>query len=127
MGLVPCTDQNVNGYISVQMRMVRLYQAGIGTKAAVFQRWFLAVQGLVSLTHSLGRALIIQGGIQTSSAAGLSKYWEGQIDSTLIATALAASEQTGRTLGLYPSLLRESVLWKLLGEIDWYNGVLCKV
>lgn len=78
MGLVPCTDQNVNGYISVQMRMVRLYQAGIGTKAAVFQRWFLAVQGLVSLTHSLGRALEIQGGIQTSSAAGLSKYWEGR-------------------------------------------------
>ena len=127
MGLVPYTDPNVNGCISVQTRMVHLYQAGTGTKAAVFQRWFLAVQRLVSLTQSPGKAVEIQGGIQTSSAAGLSKYWEGQIDSTLIATALAASEQADRTLALYPSLLRQSVLWKLLGEIDWYNGVLCKV
>jgi len=68
-----------------------------------------------------GRALEIQGGIQTSSAAGLSKYWEGQIDPTLIAAALAASEQAGRTLALHPSLLRQPVLWKLLGEIDWYK------
>lgn len=127
MGLVPYTDQNVNGCTSVWTGMMPLCQAGIGTKAAVFQRWVLAVQRLFSLTQNPGRALEIQGGIQTSSAVGLSKYWEEQIDSTLIATILAASKQTGRTRALYPSLLHASVPWKLLGEIDWYNGLLCKV
>ena len=39
-----------------------------------------------------------------SSAEGLSKYREGQIDSTPMAMALAASEQTGWALILYPPL-----------------------
>lgn len=79
-------------------------QAGIGTRAAVLQRWFLAVQRDVFLTQKQRRALEIRGGIQMNSAEGLSKYREGQIDSTPMATALAASEQTSWALVLYPPL-----------------------
>lgn len=39
-----------------------------------------------------------------SSAEGLSKYQEGQIDSTPMSMALAASEQTGWALVLYSPL-----------------------
>lgn len=54
-------DQNADGCISMWTRMVHLFQAGVGTKAAVFPRWLLAVQRVVSLTQSPGRAVEIQG------------------------------------------------------------------
>lgn len=49
------------------------------------------------------------------------------MDPTVTAGAGAAPQQSGRTPAPHPSLLRRSVLWNLPGEIDWYNGVLCKV